>query len=72
MEGLQTQVTCDRAHLRRVHECDEQATNEVVVLEQLGACLQAVAIDRATGKTWAMYPWVPVLWAWVLPTLTCT
>jgi len=44
MEGLQTRVTCDRARLRRVHECDE-AANEAVVLERLGACLQAVAID---------------------------
>ncbi len=65
-------MTCDRARLRRVHECDEQAANEVVVLERLGACLQAVAVDRVTGKSWAMYPRVPALRARVLPTLTRT
>ncbi len=71
MEGLQTRVTCDRVRLRRVHECDEQAANEVVVLEQLGGCLQAITVDRVTGKSWAMYR-VPTLRAWVLPTLTRT
>ncbi len=41
---LRLPATCDRARLRRVHECDE-AANEAVVLERLGACLQAVAVD---------------------------